>query len=105
MSRLHSRVQANNFEVIMIKCYKIFSTTAFLNFNHTITLVLNLVLCDYFVPMLQELRDLKLAFFGAKGIVIDIWAIFSHQVEVSHVTLGKLVHILDSKPDYAESAL
>lgn len=80
----------------MIECYEVFAMSAFLDFDHTIALVLKLVLCDYFVPMLQELRDLKLAFFGAKRIVIDIWAIFSDQVEVSHVTLGELVHILDS---------
>ena len=105
MLRLDGRVEAHQLEVIMIKCHQVLAPLALLALDHTIALILNLVLRNNLIAVLEQLRDLQLSFLRPERVVVHIWAILCNQVEVLNVTLAELVDIFNSEANDADRTL
>ena len=94
MLRSDGWVEADKFKMIVVKGHEVLAPFAFIDFNHAITLILDLMVRDDFVAMLEKFVHLQLALLTAEGEVLNIRAVLSYHIKVTHVPITELLHVL-----------
>ena len=97
--------QTNHLKMIVVKGDEVLTPGALANFDHAIALILNFVLRDDLVTGTQQLRDLQLALLRTEGVVVDVGAVLTDQIEIGHVPLAKLLNVLNSESNDTECSL